>query len=98
MNIALAKTPQRLVEIDTAKYQKYLDDPSLSDDQKQEIVDALWMIITAFVDLGFGVHPVQEACGQLTEEVDQSGDTDSNDPKPNFETLQDAFNAASDDT
>ena len=97
------KVPKRIVEIDTAKYQKYLDDPSLNDEQRQQIIEALWSIITAFVDLGFGVHPMQEvigdeACGQLTVEVDQSGDTDSNDPKPATKTLQDAFNAASDDT
>jgi len=34
-------------------YQDYLDDPSLSDDQKEEIIHALWTIIIAFVELGF---------------------------------------------
>ncbi len=95
--------PKCIVEIDTAKYQKYLDDPSLDDEQRGQIIEALWLIITAIVDLGFGVHPMQElidddACGQLTVEVDQSGDTDSNDPKLATKTLQDAFNAATDDT
>ena len=85
--------PKRIVEIDAAKYQKYLDDPSLNDEQREQIIKALWSIITAFVDLGFGVHPMQEvigdeACGQLTVEVDQCGDTDSNDPKPATKTLQ----------
>lgn len=54
---AAAKTS---LEIDTAKYQAYFDNPSLSDAQKEEIMQALWSIIVAFVDLGFGVHPAQE--------------------------------------
>ncbi|WP_342075597.1 hypothetical protein [Yoonia sp. SS1-5] len=100
---ALEQAASPSIEIDVAKYQAYLDDPALTDAQKEEIISALWSIMTAFVDLGFGVHPVQqaidqEACGHLTEKVDQSGETDSNDPKPNFETLQNAFNAARDDT
>ncbi len=100
---ALEQATSPSIEIDVAKYQAYLDDPALSDAQKDEIITALWSIMTAFVDLGFGVHPVQqamdqEACGQITDEVDPSGKTDSNDPKPNFETLQGAFDAARDDT
>lgn len=90
--------PKRVVEIDTAKYQKYLDDPALSDDQKEEIIEALWSIITAFVDLGFGVHPMQEVCGKDVQRLDHDGSTDSNDPKPAKTALQNAFNAASDDT
>lgn len=96
--ISSGKAPTRIVEIDTAKYQKYLDDPALSDDQKEDVIEALWSIITAFVDLGFGVHPMQEVCGKNTETVDHDQATDSNGSKPKSKTLQNAFNAASDDT
>ncbi|UWQ83108.1 hypothetical protein [Leisingera caerulea] len=54
------------IEVDVAFYQDMLDDPSLSDEQKKQIIEALWSIIVAFVDLGFGVHPAQAAnpCGK----------------------------------
>jgi hypothetical protein len=84
--IAFAVTPRPSVEIDTAKYQKYLDDPSLSEDQKEEIIKALWLIITAFVDLGFGVHPAQQVLEQEGDDqallvLDEGGEIDSNDLK-----------------
>ncbi len=88
--------------IDTTKYQAYLDDPSLSEAQKEEIVQALWSIITAFVDLGFGVHPLhevlgQEACGKLGATLEVQGNKDSNESKP-ANTLSKEFERASDDT
>ncbi|MEM9764152.1 MAG: hypothetical protein AAF968_16865, partial [Pseudomonadota bacterium] len=57
----------RTLEVDVERYQHLLDDPALTDAQKQEIIEALWSIIISFVDLGFGVHPAQQACGQLGE-------------------------------
>lgn len=55
------------VGIDVAKYQAMIDEPGLSDEDKQAFIEALWQIIVAFVDLGFGVHPVQQVCGQVGE-------------------------------
>jgi len=52
------------LEVDVDLYQEMLDHPSLTDTQKEQIIVALWEIIIAFVDLGFGVHPVQQACGK----------------------------------
>lgn len=60
--------------IDYALYEKHLDECDLTDEQKQEFLDTLWSVIVGFVDLGFGVHPLQQAapnvCGQ---EIDLSG-------------------------
>lgn len=28
--------------------------------QQQELLEALWIIVVGFVDLGFGIHPVQQ--------------------------------------
>ncbi|MFA5581623.1 MAG: hypothetical protein WDA25_06685 [Paracoccaceae bacterium] len=53
-----------MLTVDVERYQAYLDDPGLSNEQKQEFLHALWSIIVTFVDLGFGVHPVQEVCGK----------------------------------
>ncbi len=56
--------------LDVALYENYLTDSDLSEDQKREFLETLWSIIVAFVDLGFGVHPLQqasEACGQNSD-------------------------------
>ncbi|WP_164738292.1 hypothetical protein [Frigidibacter oleivorans] len=58
-----------IITVDVQKYQAYLDDPELSDAQKEEFLQALWSIVVAFVELGFGVHPLQEVCGQNDDEV-----------------------------
>lgn len=65
------------LEIDLDHYQSYLDDPSLSPDQREEIVGALWMIISAFVELGFGVHPAQQACGKPETALDLTAKSES---------------------
>ncbi|MEM1235125.1 MAG: hypothetical protein AAGH70_13465 [Pseudomonadota bacterium] len=71
-DIALRLRKLRKIEVDVDFYKEMLDDPALSDDQKEQIIIALWQIIIAFVDLGFGVHPAQQVCGQ-----DDKSDADS---------------------
>jgi len=59
----------------TVNYEKYaplLEDPDLSEDQKREFLQAVWNIIVGFVDLGFGVHPVQLACGESKNSCGES--------------------------
>lgn len=68
------------VEIDVEKYQALLDDPDISETQKDEIMRTLWKVMMAFVDLGFGVHPAQEVCGKPEQTLDVSVYTDSNEP------------------
>lgn len=67
LGVALEAAPQKTLKVDARKYQAWLDDPDLSDEQKGQIIEALWKIILCFVDLGFGVSPLQDACGQLSE-------------------------------
>lgn len=57
-----------IVAVDVEKYQAYLDDPNLSEEQKEEFLQAIWSIMVAYVELGFGVHPLQEVCGQDSDE------------------------------
>ncbi|QEW21466.1 hypothetical protein LA6_003677 [Marinibacterium anthonyi] len=75
---AMRKANEHSLGIDVEKYQAYLDDPSLSDAQRAEIMNALWSIMMAFVELGFGVHPVQQACGQVEKNLDLASSHDSN--------------------
>lgn len=50
--------------VDVRRYQSLIDDPALSEAQKEEVLRALWSIVVTFVELGFGVLPLQEVCGQ----------------------------------
>ena len=54
------------LSIDWELYGSYLDQSDLSDDQKREFIESLWSIVVSFVDLGFGIAPVQVACEQNT--------------------------------
>lgn len=61
-----------IVTVDVKKYQSWIDDSNLSDEQKEEFLQALWSIVVTFVELGFGVHPLQEVCGQESETFSQT--------------------------
>lgn len=71
------------LEIDLDHYQSYLDDPALTSGQKAEIVTALWSIITAFVELGFGVHPAQQACAKRQKSLDYKAKSESTEGNQN---------------
>jgi hypothetical protein len=73
---AARKDCKKTLSIDVERYQHMLDEPGLTEDQKREALEALWSIIIAFVELGYGVHPVQEVCGKdakVPEEQDRNG-------------------------
>lgn len=53
--------PSKVLSLDHELYQHYLDGSDLSEDQKREFIEALWSIVVTFVDLGFGIEPVQRA-------------------------------------
>ncbi|MEO0613723.1 MAG: hypothetical protein AAFY83_10445 [Pseudomonadota bacterium] len=55
------------VELDIEKYISQVEDFDLTEQQKREFLETLWAIMVSFVDLGFGIHPVQEVCGKLLE-------------------------------
>lgn len=54
--------------IDWEFYQEYLKTSDLSETDKRALIETLWLVVMAFVDLGFGTHPVQQVgspdCGQ----------------------------------
>lgn len=49
------------LEIDYALYEKMLEGSEWTDAQKQEFIETLWGIVVQFVDMGIGIHPVQQA-------------------------------------
>ena len=44
--------------LDIEKYEHFLE--GMDEAQKREFLETLWAIIVNFVDLGFGVHPMQQ--------------------------------------
>ena len=67
-----------------------LEASDLTDTQKQEFVETLWSIIVTFVDLGFGLHPVQSvhSDGQTRSKALEAAIADvvNSDPSPNPQT------------
>ena len=50
-----------LSDADFERYKHFLDDHDLTEDQKRDFLQAVWTIVSEFVALGFGEHPVQQA-------------------------------------
>jgi len=69
---AIEDSSYKALTIDYALYDEFLKDPSLSEEQRREFLDMLWNIIVNFVDLGFGVHPLQ----QVMDSCDHTGDAE----------------------
>ncbi|MEM9668628.1 MAG: hypothetical protein AAF950_06850 [Pseudomonadota bacterium] len=61
----LSDTPR--IEFDWQKYAALLEGDDYTEAEKRELLELLWNIIVEFVSLGFGVHPLQQACGQVAE-------------------------------
>lgn len=64
------------VGLDYERYAALLADHQISEEDKRALLDSLWSIISSFVQLGFHVHPVQQAadardarrnCGQAVK-------------------------------
>jgi len=70
------------IQLDLEKYTPFLEDNTISDEDKIALVEALWNITVSFVKLGYGVHPVQQAkaarqsreklCGQFSKNGSKS--------------------------
>lgn len=62
------KSRPRSIEINVEAYQSLLDQAELTSEQRIEFLEAIWSIIVAFIDLGFDVHPVQQAAAEAEPE------------------------------
>lgn len=60
------------LQLDVAYYQDLFDDPELNEAEREQIITALWQIIVAFVEIGFEVHPAQQACGKCRTKQDRT--------------------------
>jgi len=59
------------LSVDWELYADALENSDLTDDEKREFIETLWGIIVAFVDLGFGIHPLQQALEEGSVEDEQ---------------------------
>ena len=53
--------PRPTVGIDVEYYQSIIDDPGVSEDRKRDLIAIIGRIVVQFIDIGFDVHPVQQA-------------------------------------
>ncbi|WP_397544650.1 hypothetical protein [Roseovarius salis] len=68
---AFSASARPTLTVDVARYQEYLDGADLTPEQKEEFLRAVWSIVVTFVELGYGVYPLQEACGKDSGGDDQ---------------------------
>lgn len=54
----------RTLRFDWQDWLPYLEDSNASDEQKRELVEALWSIVIGFVDLGWDIKSAPETCGE----------------------------------
>ena len=80
LNEQFDRSTKPTLSVDVEKYRSYLDGSDMSDAQKEEFLQSLWSIIVSFVELGYGVHPLQEVCGKDHE-------TEADGPKAEFNRL-----------
>ena len=52
---------------DLSEFAPYLDGFDLTEAQQQELLQALWSIMSAFADFGFGIEPTQMICGWIEQ-------------------------------
>lgn len=59
------------LSLDWQTFGKHLEASDLTDAQKREFIEVLWSLVVSFVDLGFGIHPLQlvmeNSCEQQAE-------------------------------
>lgn len=58
------ETAPPALTIDWDAYLPFFENEDISEKDKRELIEALWAIMVSFVDLGFGISPVQHDCGK----------------------------------
>lgn len=61
------RNPRPSIGVDVDYYQGIIDDPEVCESRKRELIEVIGGIMVQFIDLGFGVHPVQLAKAEKPE-------------------------------
>lgn len=65
------------LHFNAAEYLRFLEDAEGTDEQKLACLEALFDVMVAFVDMGFDIHPVQQALVNSSLESDSGDVVDS---------------------
>lgn len=49
------------LEVDLERYRPFLESEDIAEADKDRLLHALWSIMVSFVQIGWGVHPAQQA-------------------------------------
>ena len=85
--------------IDCELYGKYLDESDLSDAEKRAFLETILAVVVSAVDLGIGIHPVQQAAGNICEQQAEIGKfiaEQSASVLPSPKNSKNTFNASAD--
>lgn len=55
--------PERL-----RKYRRYVDHFDMTEDEKADLLETVWMVAESVADDAFGLHPVQQAADEAADE------------------------------
>jgi hypothetical protein len=66
--VGAAKKAPPTLTIDWDFYGKLLADSDLTDAEIRAFLESLLAIVVSAVDLGFGIHPIQQAAGNICEQ------------------------------
>jgi hypothetical protein len=75
--VANAAAGKPSIEIDVVEFLHFLDGLDAPEAEKIRLLEVLVETMIPFVDMGFGLHPVQQACGQVAQEQGEPAQADS---------------------
>lgn len=61
------KPPVPALRFDWTDWLPYFEDQDIPEEQKRELIETLWGIVVAFVDLGWQLNPRPEICGEALD-------------------------------
>lgn len=66
LKMEFSKKAGPTLTVDWQLYAAFLEECEMSDAQKREVIETLWSIVIAFIDMGFDVGSPDASCGQDT--------------------------------
>lgn len=74
--------PTLAIQFDAREFAHFLAESDLTESQKLDYIQTIWGIVLQFIDMGFGIHPIQtalgeQACGQIEDAAALCSDADS---------------------
>lgn len=76
--LANAAAGKPSVALDLAAYLHLLEEVDGSDAEKVELLKIVESVMSAWVDMGFGIHSLQQGCGQVPDRESEPAKADSN--------------------